>query len=134
PGTPQVRPCRLAARHPSLAAPRTGLFANSTSGGLRTFLAALLLCSPPFAGEAAEDLLRAAQRNDATVALAAIEDGVDVNGRAPDGTTALHWAAYNGNAALVERLVAAGADVTAANQFGATPLSEAAVVGNAKII
>jgi ankyrin repeat protein len=103
-------------------------------GGLRTIFAALLLCSTPFAGEAAEDLLRAAQRNDATVALAAIEDGVDVNAQAPDGTTALHWAAYNGNAALVERLVAAGADVTAANQFGSTPLAEAAVVGNREII
>ena len=44
---------------------------------------------------AAEDLIAAAQRNDGTVALAAIEDGVDVNGKAPDGTTALHWAVYN---------------------------------------
>ena len=83
---------------------------------------------------AAEDLLRAAQANDATVALAAIEDGVDVNGKAPDGTTALHWAVYNGNAALVERLIAAGADVGAANEFGSTPLAEAATVGDAAII
>ena len=60
---------------------------------------------------AADDLLRAAQSNDATVALAAIEDGVDVNAKAADGTTALHWAVYNDNLALVERLIAAGADV-----------------------
>lgn len=100
---------------------------------LATFVAALL-CVTSFGAEAAEDLVRAAQRNEGTVALAAIEDGVDVNVRAPDGTTALHWAAYNGNVALVERLVAAGADVAAANQFGSTPLAEAAVVGNAKII
>ena len=57
---------------------------------------------------AADDLLRAAQTNDATVALAAIEDGVDVNGKSSDGTTALHWAVYNDNLALVERLIAAG--------------------------
>ncbi len=67
-------------------------------------------------------------------ALAAIEDGVDVNRKAPDGTTALHWAVYNDNLALVERLIRAGADVGAANEFGSTPLAEAATVGNARVI
>lgn len=86
------------------------------------------------AAQAADELIAAAQRNDATVALAAIEDGVDVNGKAPDGTTALHWAVYNGNVALVERLIQAGADVRAANEFGSTPLAEAATVGNTAII
>jgi ankyrin repeat protein len=86
------------------------------------------------AAHAADDLLRAAQTNDATVALAAIEDGVDVNAKSADGTTALHWAVYNGNVALVERLIAAGADVSVANSFGSTPLSEAATVGNTAII
>ena len=83
---------------------------------------------------AADDLLRAAQSNDATVALAAIEDGIDVNAKAADGTTALHWAVYNDTLALVERLIAAGADVTTANEFGSTPLAEAATVGNAAVI
>ena len=86
------------------------------------------------AAHAADDLIAAAQRNDATVALAAIEDGVDVNGKAADGTTALHWAVYNGNVALAERLIEAGADVRAANEFGSTPLAEAATVGNTAII
>jgi uncharacterized protein len=81
-----------------------------------------------------QELLRAAQRNQTTVALAAIEDGVDVNAKSPDGTTALHWAVYNGNVALVERLIDAGADVGAANEFGSTPLAEAATIGNAAII
>lgn len=83
---------------------------------------------------AADELIAAAQRNDATVALAAIEDGVNVNGKSPDGTTALHWAVYNGNVALVERLIEAGADVHAANEFGSTPLAEAATVGNTAVI
>ncbi|RPI62478.1 MAG: ankyrin repeat domain-containing protein, partial [Lysobacterales bacterium] len=78
------------------------------------FAAAIASCFLAAGAQAAEDLLRAAQRNDATVALAAIEDGVDVNARSPDGTTPLHWAVYNGNLALVERLIAAGADVAAA--------------------
>ncbi len=90
--------------------------------------------APATVAHAADDLLRAAQSNNATVALAAIEDGVDVNARSPDGTTPLHWAVYNGNLALVERLIAAGADVSAANEFGSTPLAEAATVGNAEVI
>jgi ankyrin repeat protein len=96
-------------------------------------LVAVFLASATVA-HAADDLLRAAQSDNATVALAAIEDGVDVNARSPDGTTALHWAVYNGNLALVERLIAAGADVSAANEFGSTPLAEAATVGNAEVI
>ena len=96
-------------------------------------LVAMFLATATVA-HAAEDLLRAAQTNDATVALAAIEDGVDVNAKSADGTTALHWAVYNGSVALVERLLAAGADVSAANEFGSTPLAEAATVGNAAVI
>jgi ankyrin repeat protein len=91
-------------------------------------------CTIGFVASAAESLIAAAQKNDATVALAAIEDGVDVNGRSPDGTTALHWAVYNGNVGLVERLIEAGAEVTVANEFGSTPLAEAATVGNTAII
>jgi ankyrin repeat protein len=58
----------------------------------------------------------------------------DVNQRSADGTTALHWAVYHGDAPLVARLVAAGADVNAANDYRATPLSEAAVVGNVDML
>jgi ankyrin repeat protein len=51
-----------------------------------------------------------------------------------DGTTALHWAAYREDAALVELLLGAGADVRAANRYGATPLSLACGNGNARIV
>ena len=51
-----------------------------------------------------------------------------------DGTTALHWAVYNDDADMVDRLVKAGADVNARNDYGATPLSQAAVVGNVRVI
>ena len=102
---------------------------------VRSWRGSLRSCSPPRPRRTPRTTCsRAAQTNDATVALAAIEDGVDVNAKSPDGTTALHWAVYNGNVALVERLIAAGADVAAANEFGSTPLAEAATVGNAAII
>jgi ankyrin repeat protein len=103
----------------------------SSLRGIGVVAACLLI---PGAAFASEELIAAAQRGDATVALAAIEDGVDVNGKSPDGTTALHWAVYRDNLALVERLIAAGADVMAANEFGSTPLAEAATVGNAAVI
>jgi ankyrin repeat protein len=100
--------------------------------GLRIAVAACVFAAG--AASAAEELVRAVQSNDATVALAAIEDGVDVNERSADGTTALHWAVYNDNLALVERLIAAGAEVSVANEFGSTPLAEAATVGNAAVV
>src|SRR5690606_18791797 len=52
--------------------------------------------------------LSAARTNDTAAVLAALDRGVNVNARAPDETTALHWTVYNDNAALVERLIAAG--------------------------
>ena len=45
-----------------------------------------------------------------------------VNARAEGGGTPLHSAAYNGNGAIVERLVAHGADPATANDDGKTPL------------
>ena len=58
----------------------------------------------------------------------------DVNARQPDGSTALHWAVYDGDLAQVKQLLSAGADVAAANAYGATALSLAAVQGDALII
>jgi len=51
-----------------------------------------------------------------------------------DGTTPLHWAVYNSDAAQVRELIKAGADVNARNDYGATPLTEAAEAGNPDII
>ena len=95
---------------------------------------AFAACALTLTARAADDLIAAAQKDDATVALAAIEDGIDVNAKSPDGTTALHWAVYHDNLALVERLVAAGADVRVANEFGSTPLAEAATIGNPAVL
>jgi ankyrin len=52
----------------------------------------------------------------------------------PDGTTALIWAAHNGDEELVRRLLRAGADPDAANDYGATALLEAATIGDDAVI
>jgi ankyrin repeat protein len=58
----------------------------------------------------------------------------DVNQRNPDGSTPLQWAAYEGNAVEVRRLIGAGADVSLANDYGATPMSLAAEVADTEVL
>ena len=60
----------------------------------------------------------AAMRGDDDEVRALLRQGADVNGAQPDGMTALHWAAMNGNAGLAEVLVFAGANVQAATRIG----------------
>jgi len=85
--------------------------------------------------ETADDwLLEAAESGNSAAAIAALKHVADVDTRAPDGTTALIWAAYNGDRELVQALIAAGADVAAQNEFGAFALSEAAIIGAAPVI
>jgi uncharacterized protein len=136
-----MHPCRLARARPCARASRTGHYAHASLErrivDKRSFLAvvvAALSLTFGVGAEAAVDLIGAARANDATTALAAIEDGVDVNARSPDGTTALHWAIYHDRLPLVQRLIKAGANVAAANEFGSTPMAEAAVVGDAAVI
>jgi len=102
---------------------------------------AALLIVPLFAGTSGDvslvDLVKAGNRQAAIALLDQHVTGntpTSVNTPTSDGTTALHWAAHNGDVHLVDRLLSAGADAKAKNQFGATPMSEAAFAGNAAII
>lgn len=98
------------------------------------FAVVIAVVSAAFAGVANATLLEAAEEGDHAAAMRFLEQGADVNERAPDGSTALMWAAYHGDAELVRALVAAGADVSAQNVYGAYALSEAAIIGSAPII
>src|SRR5580692_5139997 len=81
-------------------------------------------------------LVVAARANDAAAVRAqlAAQPRPDVNQRTADGTSALHWAVYNGDNELVAKLLAAGADANARNDYGSTPMSEAATRGDVKIL
>ena len=69
-----------------------------------------------------------------TAAIKLIDAKADVKAASADGTTALHWAAHNGDADLVDRLLKAGANANAKNEFGSTPLIEAAQTGSTPVI
>jgi ankyrin repeat protein len=74
------------------------------------------------------------QGNDRVAALKMIAGGADVNAAQPDGTTALHWAAYRTDLELVKALLAKGAKPNAVNSFGSAPLAEAVKVDNLEIV
>ena len=86
----------------------------------------LALAAIPAAGYAAADDLRlvdAAKRNEQSAVRALLEEGLDVDARHADGSTALLWATYYDDADTVGLLLGAGADAAAANAYGESPLS-----------
>src|SRR5690606_30749595 len=81
------------------------------------------------------DLMDSVRANDTQAALAELAAHRDaVNLRMSDGTTALHWAAYNRNVELVRALINAGAEVNVRNEYGSSPMSEAGVTGSREIL
>lgn len=59
---------------------------------------------------------------------------MDAHAKQKDGTTALHYAAHDGDIELATRLIKEGADVNARNDYGSTPMQEAAERGDAALI
>ena len=77
----------------------------------------------------------AAMRKDVAAVRTLVKQGGDVNEAQPDGMTALHWAALNGDADLAALLLAAGANVRATTRLGGyTPLHLASQNGAAAVI
>jgi ankyrin repeat protein len=78
------------------------------------------------------EAVRAGQLSEVTALLGA---GADVDAAAGDGMTALHWAAQDGRAEIVDVLLDASADVTAGTRIGGyTPLHLAAGRGHADVV
>ena len=79
-------------------------------------------------------LADAAEKMDRTSIRKLLQHGIDVNAPQVDGTTALHWAAYQDDLETMKLLVDGGADVTAANRYGVTALSLACTNGNVAMV
>ena len=80
---------------------------------LQTCFGALFVCLLIHSPFASADIISDARSNNNDALKAAIAAKEDVNAKQSDGTTALHWAVYNGNAELAKALIKAGANVNA---------------------
>jgi ankyrin repeat protein len=102
----------------------------------RTSGLALLALSLAAAASAAEraTLADAAERRDTALVRTLIAAKADVNAAQIDGTTALHWAAYNDDPEMAALLVRSGANVNAVNRYGVPPLSLACATGNVAVV
>lgn len=98
-------------------------------------LAGLLVTTVAPAARADARLADAARAGDVAAVRSLIEQGVDVNTPDGDGSTALHWAAHNGDPGMTQMLLEAGASVKAVTRIGAmSPLFMAARHGSPAVV
>ena len=101
--------------------------------------AALAACASPLAAAVSAappepPLVEALKAGDRQAAFALLRAGADPDAAAPDGTTALHQAAYRDDLDAADRLLRAGATPGAANRYGMTPLALAAAGGYGALV
>ncbi len=101
---------------------------------LATLLAALVWLSCNGLALAASDLADAVMQQDTARVAALLRAHADVNAAQPDGSTALHWAAYRGDVRTAAELLAAGARPNVKTDTGMTPLLLACQAGNADLV
>ena len=79
-------------------------------------------------------LVEAAKNLDAEMVRALLDGSADVNERAVDGSTALHWAVHRNAIELTTLLLSAGAEVDISNRYGVQPVSLASINGNPHVM
>ncbi|HEX5109900.1 MAG TPA: ankyrin repeat domain-containing protein [Vicinamibacterales bacterium] len=79
-------------------------------------------------------LADAAEKRDQAAVRTLLKSGSGVNAPQPDGTTALHWAAYHDDTDTAALLLKAGADVNAVNRYGMSSLAQASRNGSATMV
>ena len=100
-----------------------------------SFLAVLVMTTVILAAANDSEIVEAAMRGDSASVRSLLGDGADVNAAYGDGSTALHWAAGNGDLELTLVLLDAGARVDATTRIDSmTPLFMAAKSGEAAAI
>jgi ankyrin repeat protein len=106
------------------------LHPERTAGLLLALSTAAISMAVVSAADADRRLADAARNRDHRAVQALVTGGADVNGRQPDGATALHWAAHWDDLATADTLLTAGAAVDVENDLGVTPLALAATNGS----
>ena len=97
--------------------------------GLLAFGAAALADTPKLT---LGDLVRAGKRESVLAAITSPD--VNVNEKAPDGSTALMWATFNADRELVRALLKAGAKANVTSKYGATALAEAIKLDDIELV
>ena len=102
----------------------------------RAFALFLFLSSSlaPISAGTEPELIAAVKSGNTAGVRSLIARRTDVNVRAVDGTTALHWAVRSASAASVDLLIAAGADLNAVNRYGVSAVSLAAGQGDGGLL
>lgn len=93
-----------------------------------------MVSSSAGAAERSVPLIEAVKAADTEAVRALLDQQVDINAVEMDGTTALHWAAYQGDVGTAQLLLHADANANASNRYGVTPLTLAAGRGDALIV
>ncbi len=105
--------------------------------GAVALLLVLVIATPglPMASVAESPVADAAMRGETERVRALLREGADVNAAQGDGMTALHWAALNGDVAMLEVLLYAGAVAESTTRLGGyTPLHLAGRQGRAATV
>ena len=101
----------------------------------RTSLVVAVILAVAAPAAAASDIAEAVRRGDADAVRRLVASKADVNEPQGDGTTALHWAAYNDDVESAEVLIRAGANIQATTRNGAiTPLWLGATLGSSGVV
>ncbi len=101
---------------------------------LKLLAAAVLLAAMNLAQAANTSLALLVSNGQKAEALQQIAAGTDVNAVRTDGSSALLYAAYQGDAELVKALLDKGANPNLRNEYGAFALSEAVQQGSQPIV
>lgn len=79
-------------------------------------------------------LVDAVKVRDQNTVLQLLEDNIDVNATAPDGSSALAWAAHWDDIKTADILIRTGADANISNEYGISPLMLACTNGSSSMI
>lgn len=101
---------------------------------ITTHFVRLGICLSAIGTATASNLPTVAENQNWSELSSQIAAKADVTATQPDGSTALHWAAYHDHREAVIQLLAAGAKVDAANRYGITPLLLACESGSEVIV